>query len=346
MRQQHTSDAALLSSQSILLDIQPTHGLYSLKELSRLTIGEIQSYNRLDIMLALRHGLARNSNLLSPEEVENLVALARYLCDWPILIKMQQLGLWRPFAEEEAIAEIQLGEFDRALVKVQLALSRQPTNVDLIQACHDIQQLFLKMPYQQKDLNSNELSLTPLSLNHLADFAWQYADTSIAERCNLPKFTSSQQWMAWMQLCQQDKHRHLFAVMHAEYGFIGSVSLQTFNDVGFFYYWIGTDFQGKGLGPRAVEILLTLAKKYHGLTSCYAKIFDYNKPSHVAINKLTFTRLPFTAKAPSESEVFYYRGAMLSERQHHRQLQWLLEQLKSDIELTPFLQHSVLSSTP
>lgn len=335
MRQQHTFDAALSPSQSVLLDVQSTHELYSLKKLSRLRIGAIQSYNRLDIMLALRRCLAQDPSAVLPSEAESLVALARYLCDWPMLIKMQQLGLWCPFAEEEALAEIQMGEFERALTKVKLALSRQPTNIDLIQACHDIQQLFLKMPYQQKDLKSNGLSLTPLSLNHLADFAWQYADPAIAERCNLPKFTSSLQWMAWMQLCQQDERRHLFAVMHDEYGFVGSVSLQVFNNIGFFYYWIGTDFQGKGLGPKAVEILLNVAKKYHGLTFCYAKIFNYNKPSHIAIGKLKFKRLPFTAKAPSESEVFYYRGAMLSEQQHYQQLQWLLIQLKSGIELTP-----------
>ena len=335
MRQQQTSDAVLLSSNSVLLDTESANGFYTLEELSRLTIGAIHSDNRLDIMLSLRRGLTQGCDWLLPGQVENLVALARYLCDWPALIKMRQLGLWHPFAEEEAIAEIQLGSFEQALTKVQLALTRQPTNVDLMQACHDIQQLILKIPYGLKDLRSNDLSLTPLSVNHMADFGWQYAAPSIAQRCNLPKFTSSQQWLTWMHLCQQDKNRHLFAVMHREYGFVGSVSLQVFNDIGFFYYWIGTDFQGKGLGPKAVELLLKVAKKYHGMKYCYAKIFAYNKPSHVAINKLKFERLPFKAKAPSESEVFYYRGIELSDEQRYKQLEWLLVQLRSGIELVP-----------
>lgn len=333
MRQQHTSDAVLLSSQSIVFDLDSANGFYSLSELARLTIGAIQSVNRLDIMLSLRRGLSQDHSILSPSDIENLVALARYLCDWPALLMMQELGLWHPFAEEEAIAEIQLGEFERALTKVQLALTRQPTNVDLMQACHDIQQLMLKIPYEMKDLRDGDLSITPLSVNHMADFGWQYADPTIAERCNLPKFASSQQWMTWMHLCQQDRNRHLFAVMHAEYGFVGSVSLQVFNDIGFFYYWIGSDFQGKGLGPRAVETLLKVAKKYHGMKYCYAKVFDYNKPSHIAIDKLGFERLPFRAHAPSESEVFYYRGIQLTKEQRYKQLAWLLKQLRSGIEL-------------
>ena len=46
-----------------------------------------------------------------------------------------------------------------------------------------------------------------------------------------------------------------------EWGFVGSVSLVMHGEVGFFYYWIGRDFQGYGIGPEAVQLLLQAARE-------------------------------------------------------------------------------------
>ncbi len=305
----------------------------SLTELCQLTHGQIQHHNRKDIMLAVRRVLDEHGQPFSNFEVEGLATLVRYLCDWSTLGRLQERGNWQTTASEVALAEIQMGLFDKALNRVEKALMVRPFDAELMKVRQELSQLVANTPYKLPDLRNGAISITPLNFNHVADFGWQYADRSIGELCNLPQFPSAQHWMHWLHLCQQENNRFLFAVMHEEYGFIGSVSLQVFNNIGFFYYWLGTDFHGLGLGPKAVEILMRIGKQYLNMNCCFAKVFDYNKPSHKAISKLGFERLPFKAQAPSEAEVFYYLGQEKNGRDLHKQLAWLLDEMRSGIVL-------------
>lgn len=305
----------------------------SLRQLCQLPHAEVQPQQRLTVMRAARLALADSQSELSGADTNKLVALAHHLCDWPLLQQMQARGLWRPAVAEQLLPALQLGQFEQALHKVEQLVSSGVSTDWLRPVQQALLQELRQQPYPQAVLQQGSVSLTPLRFHHVADFIWQYADPSIGQLCNLPVFQSAEHWMTWLYLCQQEPARHLFAVMHTDYGFIGSVSLQVFDGVGFFYYWLGADFQGQGFGPIAVNLLLQLGQQHLGMCCCYAKVFEYNLVSNKAISKLGFQRLALQALPPSEAEVFYYRGAAQNDAAHHFRLGKLLKQMNSGIEL-------------
>jgi len=305
----------------------------SLRQLCQLPHAAVQPQQRLAVMQAARAVLTDPSTLLSKADAGKLAALAHYLCDWPLLQSMQAQGLWQPAVADQTLPAIQLGQFDRALGTVGKALATGDTNERLQAMRQALLQMLRQLPYPLAALQQGAVSLTPLQFHHVADFIWQYADPAISRLCNLPVFPSAEHWLTWLYLCQQEPARRLFAVMHAEYGFIGSVSLQVFDGIGFFYYWLGADFQGQGYGPAAVDVLMQLGRQYLGMQCCYAKVFDYNLVSNKAISKLGFQRLTLRALPPAEAEVFYYLGSTQSLADHHRSLGHLLQQMNSGIEL-------------
>ncbi|WP_337880239.1 GNAT family N-acetyltransferase [Rheinheimera sp.] len=262
-----------------------------------------------------------------------LTGLACHLCDWPLLQQIQQLQEKTDLLLHIQPAVLQ-GQFEQACSHLQAA-SRSPAQADSARALQqELATLRQQLPCTEAELHQGCISLTPLHYHHVADFGWQYADPSIASLCNLPQFVSAEHWLGWLYQCRQERARHLFAVMHQEWGFIGSVSLQLFHGVGFFYYWLGKDFQGLGLGPLAVQILLRLGRRL-GMHCCFAKVFNFNLPSQKAILRSGFTHLPFTARTPSEHEQFYYLGPAQHQFWLHHQLQELLSLLHSGIELEP-----------
>lgn len=311
----------------------PELAALSLQQLCQLPHELIRHQHRLDLIHAIRSCIAEPGVRLSEANSRKLVKLMIYLSDWPGLKLLQRLGLWSPSPVEKSLADIQMGKFDRALDSLNSALQSGAAEPSLQATQQELVRLIRQMPCPAQALARGALSLTPLQFYHVADFGWQYGDTEIAKLCNLPVFSSAQHWMAWLHLCQQEKERHLFAVMHQEYGFIGSVSLQLFDGIGFFYYWLGKDFQGQGYGPLAVDLLMAAGRDYLGMHSCYAKVFDYNLASNRAITKLGFTALPFKALPPSEAEVFYYMGQARELTEHHDVLSWLLDKLNSGIHL-------------
>ena len=166
-------------------------------------------------------------------------------------------------------------------------------------------------PFCDPDLIDGELSLTPLQYRHQAGFAWQYAPPHIGELCNLPDFQSQQHWREWLSNSHNNHEQQVFAVIHQHWGFIGSVALSYSQGLGSFYYWFGDDFQGKGYGPRAVNLLLNLGQKYFHIYGCYAKVYCANFPSQKALKKLNFINLPYLLHGPQGPEKLYYSGPAL-----------------------------------
>ncbi|RVU33555.1 N-acetyltransferase [Rheinheimera riviphila] len=304
----------------------------SLRQLCQLPHAAVQPQQRLAVMCAARVALA-DPAVVSATDADKLAALAHYLCDWPLLQMMQDRGLWHPAPAEQVRPAIQFGQFARALGVLEQSSAAGAAALRLQPLRQALQQMLHQQAFPLTALQRGAVSLTPLQFHHVADFIWQYADPNISRLCNLPAFPSAEHWMTWLYLCQQEPARQLFAVMHADYGFIGSVSLQVFDGIGFFYYWLGADFQGQGFGPLAVEVLMQLGRQHLGMDCCYAKVFDYNLVSNKAISKLGFQQLALRALPPSEAEVFYYRGAALNDIAHHSSLGTLLQQMNSGIEL-------------
>ena len=173
------------------------------------------------------------------------------------------------------------------------------------------------------------LMLEPLAHHHLGDFARQFSDPAIAELCCMPHFASDEHWHRWLDETYGYGDQLPFAVIHAEWGFIGEVSLVLQGEVGFFHYWIGPNFQGNGFGPRAVTLLLDQAAARWGLTTCYAKVFDYNTPSRRALAKMGFEALDIRAAALDEEELFYRLGPAVERAAMVAELHTLLARMGS-----------------
>ncbi|AJQ97836.1 GNAT family N-acetyltransferase [Gynuella sunshinyii] len=300
-----------------------------LGKLFQLQQPEVSTDERFILMQTIRKWAGRYQ--LTEAQITKTVALARYLGDWPLLLGWYQQGLWQASAVEISLIEAQMGFYTRALKRLD-GDQRQ----DAQAARNSIQQCLDTLPMAQRELRCDEISLTPLAYHHVSDFGWQYADPQIARLCNLPAFQSAQHWIGWLHGCQQEVERRLFAVIHDEYGFVGSVSILVYEGIGFFYYWIGKDFQCRGYGPKAVRILMRVARQYLNMNCCYAKVFSFNVSSNKAIRKLNFRALHFRALPPSEQEVFYYSGPVKSEIMLYHDLVSLLDKMNSGILLEPF----------
>lgn len=178
---------------------------------------------------------------------------------------------------------------------------------------------------------SGGLTLEPLAHHHARDFAWQYDDPAIAALCCLPVFADALDWHAWLAELWREGQRLLYAVLHREWGFIGCVSLRLHGDLGFFYYWLGRDFQGRGFGPRAGQLLLDMAGRAYGLRSCYAKAFDTNLRSRRGLAKMGFIDLGMRGAGDDCDQVFYRRGPAQGRRRTVDELDRLLDSMDAGV---------------
>jgi len=315
--------------------------LSAIKQLLRGNASEVGS--------EIASSITRTNANLTPNlavKIEQELALAceltEHLADGILLIQLleQRLTINGSDTEQYLSLNIKLaqnlahmGMFERASTIVELALLAHPFDHKLLITANDIQAQWRAIPYDLADCRSHELMLIPLTSQYMSDYYWQYSDPSIQALCNLPHFTTGDEWLHWLAQNNNMPEQRVFAVLHKDWGFIGSVSIEVFQGVGFFYYWLGTDFQGQGFGPQAVNLLLALAQKYFTMDCCYAKVYQHNQPSHKAMLKLGFSALIATTKAPYDNEIFYYAGPKQTNWDNYRELEWLLKMQCSMAEL-------------
>ena len=280
----------------------------------------------------------RHAWAITPEYRRQLLTLAAAWGDWPWVVSLGQSLLTCEYPDDTAALMLgeayrQLGEAEAALALVvtrQLAAPNDTRfarlHADLGEWAHWRERCG---PIDGSEWGDAELRLEPLAHHHVADFAWQYHDPQIAELCCLPRFTSDAQWHDWLDDVYRMGDQRIDAILHREWGFIGCVSLIAHEGVGFFYYWLGEGFRGHGLAPRAVALLLAGSETHIGLTSCYAKVFDYNHPSRRALEKLGFADIGVSAVSPHEDEMFYRRGQPCSRNQMVEELHGLLHAMGS-----------------
>ncbi|NEP33137.1 GNAT family N-acetyltransferase [Moorena sp. SIO3B2] len=307
---------------------------------------DINPHERKDYITFIRekffpnHNLAENKPIIAnlpTTSVLQLIKASKHLKDWPLIIycceeyqnrldKTISGNNLPPHAIDNlhllSRAYQQLGMFDFA----EKTLQRVIQNSDKPSACasrsqeliDEYRQLQLRtkgLPKGVETLRSDTLILTPLQTYHEEDFLWQYADPNIAELCNLPDF-DKEDWQEWLKTNQTKSTKYQFAVNHKYWGFIGSVGLEISQRIGFFYYWLGTDFQGKGYAPQAVTIMLDWASRYLGLRCCFAKAYKHNIRSKKAMEKIGFRPLSCKVVIPErkdyEEELFYWGEHQIS----------------------------------
>lgn len=291
---------------------------------------------RNDWLIALREFLV-TTPILQNTTLQQAIQLSSLLCDWHLQIEC--LSRLEPTLAEDvndqAYAYWKLGDWQTAIELLERQMLLNPEN-----ACHyDFYGYLIQLSNQQAfssycDLSiSAHLRLEPLSHHHSNEFFWQYWDPQIAELCCLPFFENKVQWHSWLTKQHSLIDQSTYAVMHERWGFIGVVSLVSHQNVGFFYFWIGKNFQNKGYGTEAVCLLLQMGAEYFNIDSCYAKVFKNNKKSQKALSKLGFQQLPFVVAVPHENELYYYAGEEKSAKENARELHYLLLDMQSDNDI-------------
>jgi RimJ/RimL family protein N-acetyltransferase len=321
------------------------------QQLHALSLQTIEPEQRLHWMSIMRdylfgHDQEPKGYTVSLDDVvtvDLMMQLAQYLCDWPIVIYLREV-LEKSYQPEHLVLNNQFalclayyhqGMLHEAVQNIKSCMLRDYRQTHLVRQYWQLRQELSRLPFALDDLTSGDLRLMPLSEHHIDAFSWIYADENIASLCNLPSFTSDSDWLDWLNNNQSEPNKHVFVVIHQHWGLIGSVSLEVHNGVGFFYYWLGADFQGYGFGPLAVDILLDFGAGYLAMDCCYAKVYKYNTPSQKAMIKIGFRALSLSALWPDEQEVFYYLGTQINDIKHYEQLQLLFEVQGSDMKLNP-----------
>ena len=225
-----------------------------------------------------------------------------------------------------------LGKGGEALALARVLAREQPQLAELVA---ELRAWLAWRRHFPASAGSGPLSLEPLAHHHARDFAWQYGDPAIAELCCLPVFADALDWHGWLAERWREGRRLLYAVLHREWGFIGCVSLTLDHGLGFFYYWLGKDFQGQGFGPRAGELLLELGQRAYGLRGCYAKAFDYNLRSRRGLEKMGFAEIGMRGAGDDCDQVFYRRGPPQGRRRTIDELHRLLDSMDASVRPAP-----------
>ncbi|MCB1735617.1 MAG: GNAT family N-acetyltransferase [Gammaproteobacteria bacterium] len=272
---------------------------------------------RITLMNALRVQLDREPEVLHAPESRDLrdriQALTLAIDDLTLAIVIGQARIARDEASVDEAIDVAIalwrhghGADAFALCRRLLLMHRKAERA--LHVLDDIlawERKIWPLPLPDATWSDGTLSLEPLGHQHLNDFAWAYADPDIAERCCLPRFDNNDQWHGWLDRISGYNDQMTFGVWHADWGFIGSVSLVMADDIGFFYYWIASDFQSLGLGPRAAALLFDLAEQAWGMRCCYAKVFTDNIPSIRALTKLGFTNTNIAIRSDDRDEWLY-----------------------------------------
>ncbi|WP_432463226.1 GNAT family N-acetyltransferase [Agarivorans sp. QJM3NY_33] len=277
------------------------------------------------------------------------IELADWLEDWSLLLILRRQlhkyiaglestrGLQQNAIDncyQTVVTLIKTGNLNNAEASLRNALLHYPEAQQLTQSITLLQQRQCNISYHPDDCSNQLLTLIPLDYEHYNAFIWQFYEPSIAELCNLPNFASEAEWRHWLHQNQSQPDQRVFALIHDHWGFVGSVCLRIRQNIGFFYFWLGKDFQGKQLGPQALQTLLYLGEHYHQISACYACAFAHNRASISAMHKLKFSMLPFTFSAPDDNQRIYYRGKPKTLYQHYVEIHEIFN-LNDEKQLIP-----------
>ncbi|TQV87257.1 GNAT family N-acetyltransferase [Aliikangiella coralliicola] len=204
-----------------------------------------------------------------------------------------------------AICEIATGDFDSALKAVDIALlldkNHHPSQ-ELKTELASIIQLQNQVPWYHEPIAQNQLlTITPIISFYASAFFEQYRDPEIAKLTQLPIYKDVKQVADWITQQVKEVGKATYAVVHQVWGFVGVVSMRIKQSLAYFYFWIGTDFQGLGFGQQATELLFKQAKKL-GIKRIYTSTFCDNFRSQRALGKCRFENV----KHPNDLGLNYY----------------------------------------
>jgi RimJ/RimL family protein N-acetyltransferase len=159
--------------------------------------------------------------------------------------------------------------------------------------------------YYPDAASRDELVLEPLGPEHAASVLYQYRDVQIGVMTRLPELNTLQEIRDWIEEQRQDASLASYAVMHRRWGFVGMVCNHRAGDAGYFYFWIGTDFQDRGWGQQAARLLFAQAT-LAGVIDLFTSVCVDNIRSRNALARLGFNEMTLHAHAPDDDLIFLH----------------------------------------
>jgi RimJ/RimL family protein N-acetyltransferase len=155
-------------------------------------------------------------------------------------------------------------------------------------------------------LKSSQLRVTLelLTAEHAYTFFDQYRDSSIGKLTNLPALISVKEVQEWIAEETSSQDSYNYAVLLPREGFIGFVNLTVSEHAAFFGIWLGTEYQGKGLGTEIGQFVCQQALE-SGLKAVLTSAFLTNPVSISMLRKTGFETLSVRADAPHDDRVFF-----------------------------------------
>jgi RimJ/RimL family protein N-acetyltransferase len=205
----------------------------------------------------------------------------------------------------EATCHAACGDLEQALVLCKTVLARAPHNrvaADLHKGWAQRRQGW-RGPWHAPVEGQDGLRLEPLHVEHAPAFAWQYRDPAIAAKTLLPTLDEPGAAKDWIEHRLADHHIVPYAVLHCEHGFIGSVEITVSGTEGFFCIWLGTDWQGQGLGRRVTDMACAHAFRC-GIETMLTAAYDNNTASLRTLRGCGFVDVNIRAEAPDHDRTF------------------------------------------
>lgn len=147
------------------------------------------------------------------------------------------------------------------------------------------------------------LALEPLDGSHAPALGHQFRDPQIAVMSGFDPIDSKRDAATWVDDRRGEANRVDYAVMHAEHGFVGHTGVYRWARAGFFYFWIGVDFQGRGFAAQAGGLLCEFALR-NGVDCLLTSVYGDNLRSRRALERIGFRRLPVRRR--SDKETLHY----------------------------------------
>ncbi|WP_407999692.1 GNAT family N-acetyltransferase [Massilia sp. SM-13] len=210
-----------------------------------------------------------------------------------------------------ALCEARTGASHHALAHTRQALGLEP---DYAPAVHLQAQLSEKLrrwqahpAYLPQPPSAGALRIEPLGPEHAPDLLFQFRDQQIGVMTRLPPMESLQQAQDWIASERPEAGHYTFAAMHERWGFVGIVSCHCVRQSAYFYFWIGSDYQGRGFGQQAAKLLFAQLAAA-GVERIYTSAEQVNHCSRHVLHKLGFEQMDCRPAPPDDSQYFYYLG--------------------------------------
>lgn len=206
-----------------------------------------------------------------------------------------------------AVVEAQTGNAEGALLWARRALqadAAQPDSLALVaQLRARLQAWTGQRWYVPRHMGSGDLCLEPLHEGHHEALRCQMRDPLIGALAQMQPPTP--------EAAPSDGSVD-FALMHADQGVVGQIGFRHHTDMAHFHLWIGADFQGQGLGTRAMTLLLGVLAAA-GIEHAFSVVYRHNQRCRRLLARLGFSELPDAADEDEAPWVVVHRATAVTD---------------------------------